>query len=211
MPDRLKGFISYSVEDRHKAAAVKEYVADVGVDCFMAHDDLGVSDVWRERIIEELQRMEVFIALLSKDFIASDWASQEVGFAIARREVPILPISIDDTVPFGFMGDLQAKRFTQPLTDSLFVPPLQQRYPRQLIGALISRLANARSFRGAEARMDAIRPLFENMTPAEIDEFVEVCIANNQIWNASLCATEYIPEFIELHRTPYSSATQSCP
>jgi len=196
----LRGFLSYSAADRKLAADVKTYVAQLGVDSFMAHDDLVVSDEWKERIKSELQRMEVFIALLSKAFKSSDWAPQELGFAVSRSDVLIIPLSVDGTVPFGFIGHLQGKKLTEPITDSLFIAPLQRRYPRHLTPALIARLSRARSFRQAEALMDPLRPLFKDLVSSEIEAFVEACIANGQIWDASLCAAEYIPEFITLNR-----------
>lgn len=196
----LRGFLSYYHTDGRLAANVKAYVAELGVDCFMAHDDLVISDDWKQRIIEELQYMEVFIALLSKSFKSSDWAPQELGFAVARSDVPIIPLSIDGTVPFGFIRHLQGKQLTEPITDALFVGPLHRRYPRHLIPALIARMARAGTFRSAEALMEPLRPMFKDFVPPEIDAFVEACIANGQIFSANLCATEYIPEFIRLHR-----------
>jgi hypothetical protein len=166
----------------------------------MAHEDLVVSEEWKERIIEELQQMEIFIALLSKPFKASDWAPQELGFAVSLPDVAIIPLSIDGTVAYGFINHLQSKPLTEPLTDALFLAPLWRRYPRQLTPALIARMSEARSFRNAEALMEPLRPMFKDFAPSEIDVFTEACIANSQIWSASLCATEYIPEFVELHR-----------
>lgn len=200
MPDPLRGFISYSINDKGAAGVVKDYLTGLGVSCFTAHDDLGISDEWRQRIVEELHRMEVFVALLSASFKTSDWAPQELGFAVARADVPIIPLSLDGTNPFGFISHLQGKRFSTPLTDSLFLAPLHRSYPRQLIVALIDRMGRASSFRGAEALMEPLRLLFKDFTPIEVDAFVEACIANNQIWDAGLCAADYIPDFIELHR-----------
>jgi hypothetical protein len=200
LPDRLAGFISYSTIDRVQAGAVRDYLTAIGVDCFLAHDDLGVSEEWKRRILEELHWMNVFVALLSASFKSSDWASQELGFAVARPEVPIIPLSLDGTVPFGFISHLQGKRITEPLTDSLFLGPLQRHYPRQLTPALIERMSGARTFRGAEALMEPLRPMYKDFTASEIDQFAEACIRNNQIWDAALCATTYIPEFIQIHR-----------
>jgi len=200
MAEELRGFISYSTADRVKAALVKDFLRELGVTCFMAHDDLHVSDEWRQRIVEELQRMEVFVVLLSAALKSSDWASQEIGFAVSRTEVPIIPLSLDGTIPYGFIAHIQSKRFVEPLPPALFIGPLHRSYPRQLIPALIRRMSTASSYRHAEALMDPLRPLFKDFTPVEADSFVEACIANGQIWDAGLCATQYIPEFIELHR-----------
>ena len=99
---KTTAFISYSQEDRKFGAQAKSVLADVGIEAFLAHDDLHVSDEWRKRIIEELKRCDLFVPLLSKNFVASKWAPQEVGFIISRSEVPIAPISLDGTTPFGF-------------------------------------------------------------------------------------------------------------
>ena len=200
MPDALRSFISYSTDDRASAAVVKEFLQGFGIQSFMAHEDLHVSDEWRHRILEELQRMHVFVALLSKAFKSSDWAPQELGIAVSRRDVSIIPLSLDGTVSYGFIDNLQSKPFVDPLTDVLFVGPLQRRYPRHVIPVLVQRLRDVRSFRGAEARMESLRPFYKEFIPVEVDAFVEACIANKQIWDAGLCASEYIPEFITATR-----------
>jgi hypothetical protein len=48
--------------------------------------------------------------------------------------------------------------------------------------------------------MEPLRPFFTDFAPVEVDAFVEACIENGQIWDAGLCAVDYIPEFIALHR-----------
>ncbi|MFA5908523.1 MAG: toll/interleukin-1 receptor domain-containing protein [Vicinamibacterales bacterium] len=88
---RIRGFVSYSTHDRHKAAEVKKVLTGLGVDAFMAHDDIRVSQEWRDTILVELAATEIFVPLLSEAFKSSDWASREVGFAVARPNVLILP------------------------------------------------------------------------------------------------------------------------
>lgn len=200
MIHRLRGFISYSTVDKHRAADVKTVLADVGVDCFLAHDDIQVSNEWRQRILEELQRMDVFVALLSTAFKESAWTAQEVGFAVARPDVPIIPVSLDATLPVGFIANLQAKPLGTPVSETQFVDRLRASHPRTLIPVLVERLRRSPTFRDAEARMVSLRPMFGEFVPREIDEFVEACIENGQVWNASLCAKTYIPEFIDLHQ-----------
>lgn len=40
MEMRIRGFVSYSTHDRRKADEVKKVLAGLGVDAFMAHDDI---------------------------------------------------------------------------------------------------------------------------------------------------------------------------
>ncbi len=110
---KTRAFISYSHEDRKFGAEAKAVLAEIGISAFLAHDDLHVSEEWRARIIEELQRCDLFVPLLSANFLASKWAPQEVGFIISRPEVAIAPISLDGTTPFGFIAHVQSRKITK--------------------------------------------------------------------------------------------------
>jgi len=43
---KTSAFISYSHEDHKYGAQAKSVLADVGIEAFLAHDDLLVSDEW---------------------------------------------------------------------------------------------------------------------------------------------------------------------
>jgi len=75
LPKR-KAFISYSHKDREYAAQAKTALAEIGIDAFLAHQDIEVSAEWQERIKKELRACDVFVALLSADFLSSKWAPQ---------------------------------------------------------------------------------------------------------------------------------------
>jgi len=127
-------------------------LAEVGIEAFLAHDDLHVSDEWRARIIEELKRCDIFVPLLSASFIDSKWAPQEVGFIISRPEIAIAPISLDGTTPFGFISHVQSRNITsEGITRELLVEPLARRMPRAVLPGLIEITGKAGSFRTAEA------------------------------------------------------------
>jgi hypothetical protein len=151
---KTTAFISYSNKDRKFGALVKSVLAEVGIEAFLAHDDLHVSDEWRERIIEELKRCDIFVALLSSNFVESKWAPQEVGFIISRPEVAIAPISLDGTTPFGFISHVQSRTITKDgITRELLIEPLAKRIPRKIVPGLIQIVADAGNFRSAEVRM----------------------------------------------------------
>lgn len=176
---------------------MKAVLADFGVDAFLAHDDLAVSEEWRARILDELRTCDLFVPLLSADFVASKWASQEVGFIVSRPEVLIAPVSIDGTVPFGFIGHVQASRIPEAgITRELLVVPLARRQPREILPRLIRVAVDACSFRDAEAKMRPLVPFFGELSPAEAQALAEGSVENGQIWDASLCRTDYLPELI---------------
>ena len=48
----------------------------------------------------------------------------------------------------------------------------------------------------AETLMQPLRSLFGLFASEEAEAFAVACINNGQIWSASLCRSEYIPEFL---------------
>lgn len=196
-----RAFISYSTKDKLAAAAVKAALSTVGIDCFMAHDDLLVSEEWRERILEEIATCDLFIPLLSQHFKTSDWAPQEAGAISMRPEVPVVPLSLDGTVPFGFISKFQSTRVPATGVDpNTILVPLARRYPRVAMPALISQVRTAGSFRSAEAAMRPLVPFFDSLTPQEVRALVKASTENGQVWDASLCRAEYLPDLIKRRR-----------
>lgn len=196
---KARAFISYSHEDRKYGAQAKSVLSEVGIESFLAHDDLRVSDEWRARIIEELKRCDLFVPLLSENFLASKWAPQETGFIISRPKVLIAPILIDGTTPFGFISHVQGRRIgkTDGITLELLVHPLAGRIPRTILPGLIRLASKAASFRYAEQCMAPLVPHFPIFTRDEAQALAEASVDNGQIWDAALCKSEYLPKFIE--------------
>jgi hypothetical protein len=198
---KVTAFISYSHKDRKYGAQAKSVLEEVGIDAFLAHDDLHVSDEWRERIIEELQRCDIFVPLLSVNFVESKWAPQEVGFIVSRPDVAIAPVSLDTTTPFGFISHVHSRPVTKDgITRALLVEPLAKRIPRKIVPGLIQIAADAGNFRSAEARMLPLVPLFEKFTSDEAQALADASVKNSQIWSAGLCRSEYLPAFIEVQK-----------
>ena len=110
-------FISYQHEDRELAAGLKRLLARINVPAFLAHEDIEVSDEWRARLLDELTKVTMFIAVLTKRYFTSTWCVQESGIAAFRRTLVIVPLSYDGTVPQGFLGHVQAKKVTASTLD----------------------------------------------------------------------------------------------
>lgn len=102
-----KAFISYSTYDKFVAAEIAKAVRVLGLEPFLAHDDISISEVWRDRILAELNACDLFVPLLSRDFKQSDWCPMECGYIVARPGVTILTLSLDGTWPFGFLAAIQ--------------------------------------------------------------------------------------------------------
>ena len=72
---KVAAFISYSHSDREYGAQARAVLGEVGIDAFLAHEDLETSDEWQRRILDELRRCDLFVPLLSRNFLASRWAA----------------------------------------------------------------------------------------------------------------------------------------
>ena len=197
----LTAFISYSHLDREFGGQAKDVLGEVGIDAFLAHEDVEMSEEWQQRILEELRHCDLFVPLLSENFLKSEWAPQEAGFIASRPpdEVVIAPLSIDGTIPFGFFGHVQSGRIeVDGITRELLVEPLIKRFPRKFFPVWIRIAGDARSFRSAEDKMRPLVPLFPLFTAEEAQALAEAAVKNGQIWDARLCRGEYLPEFIRV-------------
>ncbi|MEQ1714816.1 MAG: toll/interleukin-1 receptor domain-containing protein [Hyphomicrobium sp.] len=104
--DHFRIFISHVHTTKQSAANLKSTLQNYGISSFVAHEDISVSDEWREEIIKSLQTMDGLVAILTKDFVESKWTDQEVGFAVCR-DVLVIPLS-KSTNPYGFIEKFQA-------------------------------------------------------------------------------------------------------
>jgi len=192
-------FISYSIADKKHGAAVKEALSGLGVETFLAHNDLHVSEKWEKQILLELGRCNIFVPLLSRNFVASEWCPQEIGIIVKRRGVTVFPLSLDKSMPLGFIRHMQGQKVTlKDIDEELFLGPLAEKFPRYVLPQGIERLKEAYSFRDAEALVEPLRPYFRKFNAREANRFAELSAENGQIWAANLCRDEYLPEFLKI-------------
>jgi hypothetical protein len=197
--EKVRGFISYSHEDRKYAGQAKKVLGTFGIDAFLAHEDIHVSHDWRDRIIQELKKCELFLPLLSKSLLRSEWAPQEIGFIVSRPEVKIIPIALDETIAFGFISNIQSRRIDEEeVTSDFLLPALIHNFPRTIFPHLIDHVRTAGTFRTGEARLERLLPYFAELTPAEVRVLAENCVNNSQIWEAALCRDNYLPKLIRI-------------
>ena len=193
----MRAFISYHHEDRHIAGDVSQVLINCGIDTFMAHEDIDVSEEWRLVILRELQRTDLFVAVLSARYSASSWCVQEAGIA-AFRQLTCIPLSIDRTIPLGFMAHVQAAPLI-PGNVSLvdLVPGFAKHNIEWAMNILITYVCAAADFRGAEARFRVLLPYQERLTEEQGLRLLDGCYKNTQIHHAGQCAREYLPIFVE--------------
>jgi hypothetical protein len=193
----MYAFFSFHHEDRVAAGRVREALKEFGVSSFLAHEDIGVSHEWQLRIFDELGKADTFVALLSERYLTSAYCLQESGIAIFRR-MPIIPFSIDNTIPPGFLHHIQSRRIDPENVDEHTVLSGIARWrPDVVIGKLTNRLVESGSFRQAESDFRSLLPFLGVAKEEQIVRVLQVSSDNGQVCCAHLCAEKYLPPLFE--------------
>ena len=187
-------FLSYQTAERLTAGRVQELLDGFGIRSFMAHEDIDVSEEWRHKILAELAVADLFIPLLSRAYKESVWCIQESGIAATLQRATIIPLSLDGTIPPGFIGHIQSKRVDPDrITIADLLPGLAKHDPRSVIAKLTRRLSRSTSYRSAEADFELLLPYLGKASAAEKVLIVETVAVNGQVLHAGLVAREYLP------------------
>lgn len=193
----MRAFLSYNTVDKAIAGNIKAIVDRLGVKSFLAHEDIEVSAEWRLAIIQELMAANVFIAVLSENYYNSIWCKQELGMA-AYRGIAIIPLSIDGSIPQGFIAHIQSTKIDRQapsLADLL--PGLAKHDVKFVVDRLIQLIGKSGGFRSAEANFALILPYLNRASKEQIVELLNVSTNNKQICHASLCASKYLPSLFQ--------------
>lgn len=201
-PTAMKAFISYAHQEREVAGRVADALDQIGIESFKAHEDLKVSDPWRDRIIEELDGCDLFVPLLSRAFRESNWASQEVGIAIAKG-VLVFPLMLDETVPYGFLSQLQGERIDPLEPVKVLLPGLVSREPRRVLPLMIERLGRVNSFGEADSWSSQLEPYVDQLNPEEANRLLHLSVVHREIWEAhhhQRGNSSLLPGLLRVHR-----------
>lgn len=193
-------FLSYQTADKAVAGRLKSILAGEGITAFLAHEDIAVSDEWRLKILEQINQADMFICLLSKDYFNSPWCVQESGIAAYRKDIAVIPLSLDGSIPQGFISGYQSVKIDpDKITIRDLIPAFLKHDFSVGIKLLIEVVAKSRGFRSAEENFQQILPYLPNMTDDQIKTLLECSAENSQIHHASLCAREYLPPLLKSH------------
>jgi hypothetical protein len=110
----MLAFVSYQTEERIVAGRVANLLESLGVTPFMAHEDIEISDEWRLELLRQIDNADLFVPILSERYYESIWCKEESGIA-AFRNITTIPLSIDGSVPQGFLAHIQSTRIDPEL------------------------------------------------------------------------------------------------
>lgn len=96
----IKGFLSYSHDDKDVAEKIANELKKSGVDVWFDKWEINPGDSLVQKIfLEGLHNCEVFFVLLSKKSVVSKWVKEELSNAIVKKlneETKIIPILIEE-------------------------------------------------------------------------------------------------------------------
>lgn len=203
-------FISYQTADKAVAGKVKRLLANAKIEAFLAHEDIEVSLEWRLKILEEIGNANIFICLLSKHYLQSPWCVQESGIAAFREGTTIIPLSLDGTNPTGFVSSFQAVR-VQPdkITLRDLLPAFFKHDFDTGVELTIELIGKSGGYRTAEENFQLILPHISKMSNEQVKLLLQRAANNDQVHQASLCASDYLPQLLKSHGRLLTPETRS--
>lgn len=143
-----------------------------------------------------MKQSDIFIAILSEDFKASEYCSQEVGMALQKGAM-MIPLSIDGTPSYGFLNKVQSKHIDNI---SQMHKEIVNHYPHAMIDIIINHLDNQDifwSYNECNKLLELIKPHFYEFDENQVYNLVNVVLSNNQLHGDD--GKSILRDFYEIH------------
>lgn len=184
--DSLKSiriFISYNTLDKDLAGKIKTLLSNYGLEVFLAHEDISPSKEWEDVILQNLDSTDIFIPLITKKFLISDWTDQESGIAFIKNKF-IIPLVVD-THPYGFLGKYQELKINQQNIYETCLKIINtivdnDKFYENMSYLLINSLKNSSSFDDAGIKANVLSTI-KIKNSKQMDLIIKSIIDNNQI------------------------------
>jgi hypothetical protein len=101
LPYKYDVFLSYSSDDSGLAVEIKEGMIGVGLECFMAEQDIGLSTLWSDEIKAAIHESKIAVLLLTPSSINSRWVLAEAGafWVLGKPMLPATNHANTDKIP----------------------------------------------------------------------------------------------------------------
>lgn len=187
----LDTFLSHAHEDRIIARKLADELKNHSFDAFVAHEDIKLGDEWESTLFERIKKCDLFIAILSNNFHQAQYTDHEVGIAHGLGKT-ILPLSVDDTMPYGFMAKIQAKKLSPEMNakevSKIFKAFMPKTTKTKVDDNLIYSLINTDSFRDANYYTRKLSKYTE-FSDVQINLITKGFIDNDQLRGANTTAS----------------------
>lgn len=171
-------FISHVSTYKEQAHKIKSGTENFGIYCFVAHDDIKPDFEWQNVMLTALSTCHGLLSLFTPGFHQSEWTDQEIGFVLGK-EKPIIPVMIDQTPPYGFIGKKQGLKYNDATINSQIASILIGTNER-MVDALISKIEQSRSYDESDLLASILEKAIEiNDSQAEL--LVKAFKKNDQV------------------------------
>jgi hypothetical protein len=203
--DAFRLFVSHTHAHRGFAGQLRASLRRVGIDAFVAHDAIGPTSEWRDVVESALRTCDALIAILTPDFIESEWCDQEVGFCVARS-VLVVPLRMPDS-PHGFIGIYQGLTLGEAETGYTAAPRLfdllasHELTRRRMVRPVITRYVRSGSFQNTRDVFPLLTAIpNEAWTAQMVEDVLSAARHNTQIEHANLVPSgRPVPEATREH------------
>lgn len=192
-PGRIRLFFSHVSRIKGPTSDLKKALAPLGIDSFVAHEDIQPTLLWHREIEFALRSMDVLCALITDDFVKSQWTDQEVGFALGRG-IPVIAVNCGAD-PYGLLGKHQALRadIAKLVVSAPRIADIisgQDHLRPRLTEGVVEAVATAISFQDAKDGMKRVNALQGHLSDAQIKRLLEAAQENSQVREAHGVATQ---------------------
>ena len=198
-------FISHTSENKAFANEVAKILRDrFGIDAFVAHAAIPAGRAWEQEIEVALATCEGMLALVTPDFIPSEYCDQEVGYVMGRG-LPILA-AMKGAKPHGFVSKWQGvpvgdgPSAVPQLAEAVFDALVHHDRSKHAIArSIVYRFVNSRNFDEAKRNTEHLLQIPRDLwTPEMVEEAERATVENPQVreryWSIGT-----VPEAIKAH------------
>jgi hypothetical protein len=186
-PGKIRVFLSHVSRVKDDVGAVKQALLPLGVDAFVAHEDIEPQQQWHREIEIALGTMDVLCAFVTPDFATSKWCDQETGYALGRG-VPVIAVNYG-AQPHGLLGKQQSiggdNRVAAVCAAKIAdVMAQQEHLQARFTEAIVEAVATANSSQDAEEGAKRLATFQEYLSDDQIKRLLVAAKENSQVREA---------------------------
>lgn len=87
-----KVFISHSTRDQGLVISLANLLSKFGGEVFVAEWYLTPGERLDRKVFEQIEKSDCVVALLTRNGIRSNWVQQEIGYALRRPKMVLIPL-----------------------------------------------------------------------------------------------------------------------
>jgi len=104
-------FISHSAQDQGLVISLANLLSKFGVEVFVAEWYLTPGERLDEKVLEQIDKSDCIVALLTRNGMRSSWVQQEIGYSL-RRDKPVIPM-VEKGIEPKDLAALQGKEYIE--------------------------------------------------------------------------------------------------